>query len=114
LCLSKVTLHPASVNTRIPNSVAIDKSGIMCPVRTKRRPLMCMSHMCVDMTCHPFTLSGRVVRRLLITLAPSMTKIWLAPESAMAAAMLSQNIAPANSLFCRRADKARALYEPAV
>jgi hypothetical protein len=29
-----------------------------------------------------------------------------------AAAMFSQNIAPANSSFCRRADKANALYEP--
>jgi hypothetical protein len=39
-------------------------------------------------------------------------KNWVAPESAMAAAMFSQNIAPTNSSFCRRADKAHALYDP--
>jgi hypothetical protein len=115
LCLSKVTSHPTSVNTCIPNSEAIDKSGIMCPIRTKGRPSMCMLHMCVDTTCRQsanVTLSGCNVQRLLITLVPSMTKIWFAPESAMVAAVSSQNIAPANSLFCRRADKARALCEP--
>jgi hypothetical protein len=92
LCLSKVMLHPTSVNTHVPNSEAINKSGIMCPIRTKGRPSMCMSHMCVDTTCHPLanvTLSGHVVQCLLITLAPSMTKIWVALESAMAAAMFS-------------------------
>jgi hypothetical protein len=113
LCLLKVMSHPTSVNTHIPNSKAIDKSGIICPIRTKGRPAMCMLHMCVDTTCRPsanFTLSGRVVRRLLITLVPSITKIWVAPELAVVAAVFSQNIAPANSSFCRRADKAHALY----
>jgi hypothetical protein len=92
LCLSKVTFHPTSINTRIPNSKAIDKSGIMCPMRTKGRPSMCMLHMCVDTTCCQSAnviLRGRIVRRLLISLAPSMTKIWVASESAMAAALFS-------------------------
>ena len=114
LCLSKVTSHPTSVDTCIPNSEAIDKSGIMCPIRTKGRPSMCMLHMCVDTTCYPLaniTLSGCVVWHLLITSAPSMTKICVAPESATTAAVLSQNIAPANCLFCIRADKACTLYD---
>jgi hypothetical protein len=116
LFLSNVMSQPTHVNTHIPNRDAIDKSGIMCPVRTNVRPSMFMLLMCVDMTYHPLanvTLSGRVVRRLLITSAPSMTKIWVAPEPAMVAAMFSQNIAlMQNYLFCIRADKACALYEP--
>jgi hypothetical protein len=60
---------------------------------------MGMLHTCVDTTCCPLanvTFSGRVVRRLLIMSAPSMTKICVVPESAMAAAVFSQKIAPAN------------------
>jgi hypothetical protein len=108
LCLSNVTSHPTSINTCILNRDAIDKSGIMCPIRTNGRPAICTLHMCVDTTCRPsanVTFSGRVVWCLLITLAPSMTKIWVALESAMVTAVLSRNIAPAQSLFCRRADK---------
>jgi hypothetical protein len=47
-----------------------------------------MSHMCVDMTRRPSakaTFNGHVVFRLLWTGIPSMTKIWVAPESAIAA-----------------------------
>jgi len=43
--------------------------------------------MCVDITRHPSanaTLSGHVVFRLLWMGMPSMTKIWVAPESAIA------------------------------
>ena len=46
-----------------------------------------MSHMCVDVTRRPSandTFSGHVVFRLLWTGIPSMTKIWVAPESAIA------------------------------
>ena len=71
----------------MPKREAMDKSGIMCPVRTVGRPSMAMSHMCVDMTWRPSanaTFNGLVVGRLLITGVPSMTKIWVAPESAMA------------------------------
>jgi hypothetical protein len=44
LSLLKHTLQPASVRTLMPKSNAIDKSEIMCPVRTVGRPLMCTSH----------------------------------------------------------------------
>ncbi len=92
LCLSNVTSQPTSVNTHIPNREAIDKSGIMCLIMTNGRPSMCMLHMSVDTTCRPsanVTLSGHVVRSLLITLASSMTKIWVTPKSAMAVAVFS-------------------------
>ena len=82
----KVTLHPASVSTRMPKRDAMDKLGMMCPVRTVGRPSIAMSHMCVDMTWHPSanaTFRGRGVGHLLTTGVPSMTKIWVAPESAM-------------------------------
>jgi hypothetical protein len=36
----EVDVHPTFVNTCISNSKAIDKSGIMCPVRTKGGPSM--------------------------------------------------------------------------
>ena len=48
---------------------------------------MIMSHMCVDVTRRPSanaTFNGHVVFRLLWTGMPSMTKIWVAPESAIA------------------------------
>jgi hypothetical protein len=46
-----------------------------------------MSHMRVDYTRHPSAnaiVSGHVVFCLLWTGVPSMTKIWVAPESAIA------------------------------
>ena len=45
-----------------------------------------MSHMCVDITHHPSanaTFSGHTVFHLLWRGMPSMTKIWVAPESAI-------------------------------
>ena len=44
LCLLNHTLQPNSVNTWIPNKGAIERSGIICPVRTVGRPTMCMLH----------------------------------------------------------------------
>ncbi len=38
-CVS-VTSHPASVSTLIPKREAMDRSGMICPVRTKGRPLI--------------------------------------------------------------------------
>jgi hypothetical protein len=61
--------------------------GMMWPVNVIGRPFIFMSHICVDVTCWPSasdTRSGVVVGRLLTTGAPSITKIWVAPESAMA------------------------------
>jgi hypothetical protein len=46
-----------------------------------------MSHMCVDMTRRPSanaTFNGHVVLHLLWRGIPFMTKIWVAPESAIA------------------------------
>jgi hypothetical protein len=46
-----------------------------------------MSHICVDMTCQlsaSDTRSGVVIGHLLATDAPSITIIWVVPESAMA------------------------------
>lgn len=102
LFLSNVTVHPASVSTRIPNSEAMDRSGMMWPMSTVGRPFILMSHMCVDMTSRPSanaTLRGRVVGRLLSTGVPSITKIWVAPESAMASCVCRRM--PANPTFSR-------------
>ena len=86
LNLSNQTLDPAAVKTRMPNREANNNSGMICPVRVMGRPLMCMSHMCVVVTTRPSvsaTRRGHVVFCLLTTGVPSMTKIWVAPESAM-------------------------------
>jgi hypothetical protein len=48
---------------------------------------MSISHICVVQTCCPsanMTLSEQVVRLLFLTGVPSMTKIWVALELAMA------------------------------
>ncbi len=85
--MSNLTVHPASVSTRIPKREAIDNSGTMCPTRVVGRSGIMMSHMGVDITRRPSanaTLSGHVVFCLLWTGVPSMTKIWVAPESAIA------------------------------
>ena len=85
--MSNLTVHPASVSTRIPKREAIDNSGTMCPTSVVGRPGIKISHICVDITLSPSanaTLSGHVVFCLLWTGVPSMTKIWVAPESAIA------------------------------
>ncbi len=48
---------------------------------------MLISHICVVQTCRlsaNVTLSGQGVRLLFLTSIPSVTKIWVAPELAMA------------------------------
>ena len=64
-----------------------------------------MSHMCVDKTILPSanaTFSGCVDGRLLMTGVLSITKIWVAPESAMALYVSRRNPAnPAFSVFTR-------------
>ena len=72
----------------MPNSDAMDNSGMMCPTNGVGRPGMSTSHVCVDITCRPSasaTLRGLVVTRLFLTGVPSMMKICVAPESAIAA-----------------------------
>ncbi len=90
LSLLNTTVHPISVKTRIPNSKAMDKSGLMCPVSVMGRPGMLTSHMCVDMMCLPsanMTFNGHVVPCLLCMGVPSIMKICVAPESAMASSI---------------------------
>ena len=85
--VSNVTVHPASVSTRIPRREAIDNSGTTCPTRAVGRPGIIMSHMCVDITqclSANTTLSGHVLFHLLWTGVLSMTKIWVVPESRIA------------------------------
>ena len=85
--LSNLTVHPAAVRTRIPNKEVIDNSGTIWPTSFVGSPGIIMSHICVDITRRPSanaTFSGHVVSRLLWTGMPSMTKIWVAPESAIA------------------------------
>jgi hypothetical protein len=56
----------------------------------------------VDITCLPparETLSGRVNGCLLTTRVPSITKIWVAPESAIVLSVASQNATPTTSEF---------------
>ncbi len=80
-------MHPASVSTRIPKREAMDNSGTMCPTRVVGRPGITMSHICMDSTRLPSantTLRGHLVFPLLRTGVPSITKIWVAPESAIA------------------------------
>ncbi len=85
--LSKVTVHPALQRGRMPMRDAMVNNGTMCPVKTIGRPGMLMSHTCVE---HIFLPSGKLIVRgvrvtcLLLTGAPSMMKIGIAPVSAMA------------------------------
>ena len=63
------------------------KFGTMCPVNVVGSPGISMSHMCVDLICLPsgrLIVSGFIAGRLFFTSAPSMTKIDVAPVSAIA------------------------------
>ena len=85
--LSNLTVQPAAVRTRIPNKDAMDNSGMICPTSVVGSPGIMMSHICVDVTRRPLaneTFSGHVVFCLLWTGIPSMTKICVAPKSAIA------------------------------
>ncbi len=94
--LSKCTLHPALVSTAMPKREAMESSGMMCPVRIPRHPLMCILHMCADVTLLPSdrdTTNGHVVGRLLMMSVPSLMKICVAPKSVMASFIFSGNTA---------------------
>ena len=63
------------------------KCGTMCPVNVLGSPWISMSHMCVDLICLPsgrLIVSGFNAGRLFFMSAPSMTKIDVAPVSAIA------------------------------
>ena len=75
---------------------AIDSSGMMCPMMTTGRPLMCTSHSCVDNTLQPSakaTCRGDDMGHLFWMGVPSMIKMWVAPESAMASVVLRAKVA---------------------
>ncbi len=95
LFLLNVTMHPASIRSRMPNSEAIERSGMMCPVSIAGSPPILMSHMCVDRTSRPLanaTFNGCVVGCLLTTGVPSITKIWVAPESQESARVILDSV----------------------
>ena len=87
LLMSNLTVHPTAVRTRIPNREALDNSGTIWPTSVVGRPGIIILHICVNSTLRPFakaTFSGHVILRRLWTSMPSMTNIWVAPESAIA------------------------------
>jgi hypothetical protein len=85
--LSKTTLHPTLHRGQIPMSKAVLRSRRMCPVSVTGNPGIFMSHACVDLTFLPsgrLTMRGFVATRLYATSTPSITKMEVAPISAMA------------------------------
>jgi hypothetical protein len=87
LSLSNVTVHPALQRGQMPMRDAMVNHGTMCPVKTVGRPGMLMSHMWVEYIFLPsrkLIVRGVRVTCLLLTGAPSMMKIDVAPVSAMA------------------------------
>jgi hypothetical protein len=61
---------------------------------------MFTSHIWVGVTCLPLardTCRGQVVHCLLTIGVPSIMKIWVAPESAIASFVVNLNAAPANA-----------------
>ncbi len=93
---SNFTSQPALAKMRVLKSKALFRSGMMWPVRVTGRPSMMISHSCVDVTACPSTrdtCNGFVVGRLLRTGMPSITKICVAPVSAMASLVSSVTVA---------------------
>ena len=109
--LSNLTVHPAAVRTQIPNKDAIDNSRTICPTSVVGSPGIIMTHICVDVTRRPSanaTFSGHVVFCLLWTGIPSLTKIWVAPESAIASVDAIVIAAYAHFEACRGANEENA------
>ena len=98
--MSNLTVHPAAVRTQILNRDAIDNSGTIWSMSVVGRPGITILHiLCVDITLHPSakaTFSGHAVLCRLWTGMPSITNIWVAPESAIASfnAILSVAYSP--------------------
>ncbi len=68
-------------------SEAVLRSGMMCPVSVTGNPGIFMSHTCVNLTFLPsrrLTVRGFVANCLFATSTPSITKMEVAPVSAMA------------------------------
>jgi len=109
--LSNLIVHPAAVRTRIPNREAIDNSGTMCPTSVVGSPGIMMSHICVDVTRPPSandTFSGHVIFCLLWTGIPSVTKIWVAPKSAISSFVAIVIVAYAHFEACCEANEENA------
>ncbi len=86
LTSSKTTLHPTLHRGRIPISEAVFSAGMMCPVSVPGNPGIVMLHTCIDFTFLPsgrFTVRGFVAVCLFTTSTPSITKMDVAPVSAM-------------------------------
>ena len=79
--------QPALQSILMPNREAIFKPGTMCPVRTVDNPGMTISHKCVDVTippCGRLMVSGSTAVQIFSMGVPAMTKMEVAPVSAMA------------------------------
>ncbi len=84
---SKITLHPALQRGLILMREAMLSEETICPVITVGRPRIWMSHTCVDWICFPsgkLIVRGFTARCLLLTSAPAMMKMEVAPVLAMA------------------------------
>ncbi len=102
--------HPTLVKTQMPKREAILRSGMMWPVRVTGRPTILMLHSCVDMTACPSaseTRRGFDVDHLLWTGVHSITKICVAPESAMVSCVEGVTVA-ARALCCARLEMFKA------
>ncbi len=87
LLLSKITQNLTLQIGRIPTSNSTNKAGMLCPVRTVGRLGISMLHTCVDCTLRPsgtLIVNGLDATHLLATSMPSMTKMDVAPVSAIA------------------------------
>ncbi len=87
LILVNITSHPVLHSTLIPIKDAMDSFGTTCPTKTVGSPGMVMSHVCVDLTLLPsgkFMVSGWIAGQRFWTGVPSITKIEVAPVSAIA------------------------------
>jgi hypothetical protein len=65
----------------------MDSLGTTCPTKIVWRPGMVMSYVCIDLTLLPpgkFMVCGWIANRRLWTGVPSITKIEVAPVSAIA------------------------------
>ena len=90
---------------------AIDNSGSICPTSVVGSPGIIISHICVDITRRPLAnaiFSGHVVFCLLWMGMPSMTKIWVALESAIASFNAIVIAAYAHFNSCRGANEENA------
>ena len=71
----------------MPSSDATERCGTMCPIKLVGRPGILISHVCDECTLRPSgkrIVNGRTATCLFSTSTPSITKMDVAPVSAMA------------------------------